>query len=144
MISMRIEDPAFRVQTGKYRALPSRRSYIPKEDGSKRPLAVAALEDKIIQRAVAAVLGAIFEEDCLGFSYGFRPQRSQHDALDALIIGIGSRKVNFILDADTGYFSRKYPSIGSFLPGHLTATSASSGLSRNGFELESLKTGSSP
>ena len=93
-----------RVKSGTYRALPSRRSYIPKEDGSKRPLAVAALEDKIVQRAVAALLSAIHEEDFLGFSYGFRPKRSQHDALDALIVGISSKKVNFILDADIRSF----------------------------------------
>ena len=99
-----IEDLRARVKRGAYRALPSRRSYIPKEDGSKRPLAVAALEDKIVQRATAAVLSAIFEEDFLGFSYGFRPRRSQHDALDALIVGISSRKVNFILDADIRSF----------------------------------------
>src|ERR1700737_2555962 len=73
-------------------ALPSRRSYIPKEDGSKRPLAVMALEDKIVQRATAAVLSAIHEEDFLGFSYGFRPKRSQHDALDALIVGISRQE----------------------------------------------------
>jgi group II intron reverse transcriptase/maturase len=103
-LDRRIETLHARVQAGTYRALPSRRSYIPKEDGSKRPLAVAALEDKIVQRAVAAVLSAIYEEDFLGFSYGFRPQRSQHDALDALIVGIGSRKVNFILDADIRSF----------------------------------------
>src|SRR5260370_16334060 len=83
-----------RVQAGTYRALPSRRSYIPKEDGSERPLAVAALDDKIVQRAGSAALSAIYEEDFLGFSYGFRPKRSQHDALDALIVGISSRKVN--------------------------------------------------
>ena len=93
-----------RVQAGTYRALPSRRSYIPKEDGSRRPLAVAALEDKIVQRAVSAVLSVIYEEDFLGFSYGFRPKRSQHDALDALIVGISSRKVNYILDADIRSF----------------------------------------
>src|SRR5271167_2592183 len=93
-----------RVKSGAYRTLPSRRSYIPKEDGSKRPLAAAALEDKIVQRAVAALLSAIHEEDFLGFSYGFRPKRSQHDALDALIVGISSKKVNFILDADIGSF----------------------------------------
>jgi RNA-directed DNA polymerase len=85
-------------------ALPSRQSYIPKEDGSKRPLAIAALEDKIVQKAVAAVLNAIYEENFLGFSCGFRPGRSQHDALDALIVGISSRKVNFILDADIRSF----------------------------------------
>src|SRR3954447_10975266 len=100
----RIEDLHTRVRSGVYRAQPSRRSYIPKEDGSKRPLAVAALEDKIVQRATAAVLSAIYEEDFLGFSYGFRPGRSQHDALDALIVGISSRKVNFILDADIRSF----------------------------------------
>src|SRR3982751_3032802 len=100
----RIEDLHARVRSGAYRAQPSRRSYIPKEDSSKRPLAVAALEDKIVQRATAAVLNAIYEEDFLGFSYGFRPGRSQHDALDALIVGISSRKVNFILDADIRSF----------------------------------------
>src|SRR5271163_4616114 len=99
-----IETLHAQVQAGTYRALPSRRSYIPKEDGSQRPLAVAALEDKIVQRATAAVLSVIYEEDFLGFSYGFRPGRSQHDALDALIVGISSRKVNFILDADIRSF----------------------------------------
>ena len=103
-LDRRIEELHARVRSGAYRAQPSRRSYIPKEDGSKRPLAVAALEDKIVQRATAAVLSAIFEEDFLGFSYGFRPGRSQHDALDALIVGISSRKVNFILDADIRSF----------------------------------------
>src|SRR6476659_2455186 len=103
-LDRRIEDLHTRVRSGAYRAQPSRRSYIPKEDGSKRPLAVVALEDKIVQRATAAVLSAIYEEDFLGFSYGFRPGRSQHDALDALIVGISSRKVNFILDADIRSF----------------------------------------
>src|SRR6476619_4997498 len=103
-LDLRIEDLNARVRSGAYRAQPSRRSYIPKEDGSKRPLAVAALEDKIVQRTTAAVLNAIYEEDFLGFSYGFRPKRSQHDALDALIVGISSRKVNFILDADIRSF----------------------------------------
>src|SRR3954465_5775981 len=100
----RIEDLHARVQSGAYRALPSRRSYIPKEDGTKRPLAVTALEDKIVQRAVATVLNEIYEADFLGFSYGFRPGRSQHDALDALYVGISSKKVNFILDADIRSF----------------------------------------
>ena len=103
-LDCRIEELHARVKSGAYRALPSRRSYIPKEDGNKRPLAVAALEDKIVQRAVAAVLSAIHEEDFLGFSYGFRPKRSQHDALDALIVGISSKKVNYILDADIRSF----------------------------------------
>jgi group II intron reverse transcriptase/maturase len=103
-LDRRIDDLCARVKTGAYRAQPSRRSYIPKEDGSQRPLAVAALEDKIVQRAVAALLSAIHEEDFLGFSYGFRPKRSQHDALDALIVGISNKKVNHILDADIRSF----------------------------------------
>src|ERR1700737_1386863 len=97
-------DLSSRVHRGAYRALPSRRTYIPKADGKQRPLAVAALEDKIVQRATAAVLNAIYEEDFLGFSYGFRPKRGQHNALDALVVGIKSRRVNFIFDADVASF----------------------------------------
>jgi RNA-directed DNA polymerase len=78
--------------------------YIPKADGRQRPLAVAAVEDKIVQGAAAMVLSAIYEADFLGFSYGFRPGRGQHDALDALVVGISSRKVNWILDADIRSF----------------------------------------
>jgi len=100
----RLTDLHERVQRGAYRALPSRRRYIPKPDGRQRPLAVAAMEDKIVQRAIVTVLNAIYEEDFLGFSYGFRPKRSAHDALDALSVGITSTKVNFILDADIARF----------------------------------------
>jgi RNA-directed DNA polymerase len=103
-LDRRIENLHARVQSGAYRAQPSRRSYIPKEDGTRRPLAVTALEDKIVQRAVAAVLNEIYEADFLGFSYGFRPGRGQHDALDALYVGICSKKVSFILDADIRSF----------------------------------------
>src|ERR1700757_3867844 len=99
-----LEDLHERVHRGAYRALPSRRQYIPKADGRQRPIAVCALEDKIVQRAVAAVLNTIYEEDFLGFSYGFRPQRSQHDALDALMVGITTTKVNWILEVDIRSF----------------------------------------
>jgi group II intron reverse transcriptase/maturase len=103
-LDRRIEDLHARVHRGAYRALPSRRVYIPKPDGRQRPLAIAALEDKIVQRAAAAVLSAIYEEDFLGFSYGFRPGRGAHDAMDALVVGIERKKVNFILDADIRSF----------------------------------------
>jgi RNA-directed DNA polymerase len=99
-----LEDLHARIHRGAYRALPSRRVYIPKPDGRRRPLAVAALEDKIVQRATAAVLNSIYEEDFLGFSYGFRPGRGAHDALDALAVALTSRKVNFVLDADIRSF----------------------------------------
>ena len=103
-LDRRIEDLHSRVHRGAYRARPSRRRYISKADGQQRPLAVAALEDKIVQRAACAVLNAIYEEDFLGFSYGFRPKRNQHNALDALTYGIYSMKVNYIFDADLRCF----------------------------------------
>ena len=99
-----LEDLHKRVQRGAYRALPSRRQYIPKADGRQRPIAICALEDKIVQRAVGTVLNAIYEEDFLGISYGFRPERSQHDALDALMVGISTKKVNWILEVDIRSF----------------------------------------
>ncbi len=100
----RLADLHGRVHRGAYRPPPSRRTYIPKADGCERPLAIAALEDKIVQGATVMVLNAISEEDFLGFSYGFRPGRGPHDALDALVVGITSRKVNWILDADIRSF----------------------------------------
>src|SRR5215468_11903866 len=103
-LGRRLEDLHDRVHRGAYRALPSRRVYILKSDGRQRPLAVAALEDKIVQRAVVTLLNAIYEEDFLGISYGFRPGRGTHDALDALCVGIHSRKVSWILDADIRSF----------------------------------------
>ena len=95
-----LHDLHARLHRGAFRAKPSRRSYIPKADGRLRPLGIAALEDKIVQRAVVEVLNAIYETDFLGFSYGFRPGRSQHDALDALATGILRKKVSWVLDAD--------------------------------------------
>ena len=95
-----LRDLHARVHAGRYRASPSRRVYIPKADGRQRPLGIATLEDKILQRAVVEVLNAIYEEDFVGFSYGFRPGRSPHDALDALAVGIERKKVNWVLDAD--------------------------------------------
>ncbi len=102
-----LQDLHARVQLGAYRALPVRRRFIPKADSKQRPLGITALEDKIVQRAVVAVLNATYEEDFLGNSYGFRPGRSQHDALDALAVGIGVTRVNWILDADIrSYFDK--------------------------------------
>ena len=93
-----------RLKRGAYRAQPSKRSHVPKPDGRKRPIGVSALEDKIAQRATATVLNAIYEHDFIGFSYGFRPERNPHNALDALYVGITKRKVNWVLDADVREF----------------------------------------
>jgi RNA-directed DNA polymerase len=101
-----LRDLHARVQRGAYRARPTRRAYVPKPDGRLRPLGIAALEDKILQRALAEVLNAIYECDFLGFSYGFRPGRRPHDALDALAVAIERKKVNWVLDADIrNYFT---------------------------------------
>jgi RNA-directed DNA polymerase len=101
----RLADLHSQVHRGAYRAQPSRRVYIPKPDGRQRPLGVAALEDKIVQQAVVTILNQIYEEDFLGFSYGFRPGRSQHQALDALYVAITRKKVNWMLDCDIrGFF----------------------------------------
>src|SRR5438876_221420 len=100
-----LHDLSERLKRGAYRAKPVRRAYIPKTDGRQRPLGVPTLEDKIAQRAVVAVLNAIYDTDFLGFSYGFRPKRSPHQALDALTVGIMTKKVNWVLDADIrGFF----------------------------------------
>src|ERR1700734_2285521 len=96
-----------RVHAGTYRALPSRRKYIPKADGRQRPLGIAAIEDKIVQAAVVAILTPIYEAEFLGFSYGFRPKRNQHQALDALAFGIGKRRINWVLDCDVQSFFDK-------------------------------------
>jgi RNA-directed DNA polymerase len=102
-----LQGPHARVQQGVYRARPTRRVFIPKADGRLRPIGVAALEDKIVQRAVVEVLNVIYGQDFLGFSYGFRPGRSPHDALDALTVGIERKKVNYVLDADIrDFFTR--------------------------------------
>jgi RNA-directed DNA polymerase len=103
-LGLRLEDLHGRVHRGAYRPQPSRRTYIPKADGKQRPLAIAALEDKIVQGATVLVLNAIYEVDFVGFSYGFRPKRGPHDALDALSTAIKIKKVNWILDADIQNF----------------------------------------
>jgi RNA-directed DNA polymerase len=103
-VEERLADLHGRVHAQAYRALPSRRKFIPKGDGRLRPLGIAALEDKIVQAALVAILTPVYEAEFLGFSYGFRPGRSQHDALDALAYGIARRKVRWILDADIRSF----------------------------------------
>lgn len=100
----RLADLHTRVHSGRYRPLPSKRIWIPKADGKERPIGITAVEDKILQKAVAQILSAIYETDFLGFSYGFRPERNAHNALDALWVAITERKVNWILDADIRSF----------------------------------------
>jgi RNA-directed DNA polymerase len=104
-LQARISSLHRRVHRGAYRAQPSRRVYIEKADGRQRPLGIAALEDKIVQYALVTILNQIYEEDFLGFSYGFRPQRNQHQALDALSYALQKKRVNHVLDADIrGFF----------------------------------------
>src|ERR671938_912330 len=103
-LETRLADLHDRLHRGAYRALPSRRRYLPKPDGGRRPLGIAALEDKVVQTAVVAILTPVYEAEFLGFSYGFRPGRGQHDALDALVVGITSTRVNHILDCDIRSF----------------------------------------
>ncbi len=105
----RLVDLHSRVHRGAYRAQPSPRVYIPKADGRQRPLGIAALEDKIIQQAVVTILNQIYEVDFQGFSYGFRPGRSPHQALDALTVGIQRKRVNWALDADIRGFLDRVP-----------------------------------
>jgi retron-type reverse transcriptase len=105
-LEQNLQDLSARLQRGAYQAKPVRRTYIPKSDGRLRPLGVTTLEDKLVQRAVVEVLNAIYEEDFADFSYGFRPGRSQHNALDQLYVGIHRKKVNWVLDLDI----RNYPS----------------------------------
>ena len=103
-LEARLADLHGRVQSGRYRAQPSRRSWIPKPDGQQRPLGIASLEDKIVQQALVWVLNEIYEQGFLGFSYGFRPGRSPHKALDAVWVGLARRKVNWVLDLDIRSF----------------------------------------
>ena len=105
----RLKDLHGRVHRGAYQAQPSKRCWIPKANGKQRPLGIAALEDKIVQHAVVTVLNAIYEEDFRGFSYGFRPGRGQHMALDALYVAIKRRRVNWILDLDLKSFLDRVP-----------------------------------
>lgn len=103
-LESRIKDLNQRIHSGCYKPKPSRRIYIPKDDGTQRPLSIQSIEDKIVQHAVVNLLNQIYEVDFLGFSYGFRPGRSQHNALDALSVGIAKRKVNWVLDLDIQRF----------------------------------------
>ena len=103
----RITDLHGRIHRGAYRAKPSKRIYIAKPDGRQRPIGIASLEDKLVQKAVVWVMQCIYEVDFLGFSYGYRPGKSQHMALDALSVGLSDRKVNWVLDADVeGFFDQ--------------------------------------
>jgi len=103
-LEAKLQDLSHRLQRGAYRVKPVRRTYIPKSDGGQRPLGVTALEDKLVQRGVVEVLNAIYEQDFIGFSYGFRPGRSPHNALDVLYLGMEEKKVNWVLDVDIRAF----------------------------------------
>jgi len=104
-LDTRVQDVHHRVHRGTFRAQPSKRAYIAKDDGRLRPLGMAALEDRIVQHVLVTMLNAIYEADFLGFSYGFRPKRNQHQALDALWVGLMRKRVNWVLDVDIrGFF----------------------------------------
>jgi RNA-directed DNA polymerase len=128
-----LQDLHRRLHSGAYRAKPVRRTYIPKPDGRQRPLGIASLEDKIAQGALVKVLNCIYEADFLGFFYGFRPRRSPHQALDALTVGIKTKKVNWVLDADLADFFTTLDGgwLGKFLE-HRIADKRVCGSSRSG------------
>jgi RNA-directed DNA polymerase len=132
-VNDRLKDLHGRIHRGDYKAQPSRRVYIPKADGRQRPLGIAALEDKVVQHAVVTILNQIYEVDFRGFSYGSRPERSQHQALDALAVGIERKQVNWVLDADirgfldtASYCPRAMHSSGAVCPDSLISNWTSS------------------
>jgi retron-type reverse transcriptase len=129
-----------RVHAGAYRALPSRRTYIPKADGRQRPLGIAALEDKIVQAAVVAILMPIYEAEFLGFSYGFRPKRNQHQALDALAFGIGRRRINWVLDVDADNIPKDHLLMKTFVYEHPVSANSRFNFTANAWRCRQSRT----